>query len=89
MFVENVLIHLRTSLRQVPFYVSVLEYELRSFCCDGYLGNPNDDCIGMNYVIATISMYVCTYITYINLYMVQITGNNSTFAGNLQATHVS
>ena len=41
----------RTSLRRVPFYVSVMTYNLRSFCCTGYLGNANDPeanprCIG-------------------------------------------
>ena len=34
--------YFRTSLRQVPFYVSMMVYEQRSFCCPGYLGNTND-----------------------------------------------
>ena len=42
-YVNYILIHFRTSLRQVPFYFSQMRYELRSFCCDGYLGNADSE----------------------------------------------
>ena len=42
LYVTCILIHFRTNTRQVPFYISVMVYELRSLCCNGYLGNAND-----------------------------------------------
>ena len=53
--------HYRTALRDVPFYVSMMVYELKSFCCRGYLGNAEDPagCIGMyTYANSNVCLYI-------------------------------